>query len=275
MTLRERFLLFVKCIIVGMASLISGLSSVALAISFQFYELTLEKLKEFLRKPKASFNILFIVIFGIYIGTVTAVRMIPYVLGRWQLQVIMLCVGLMFGGTTFIFRKTKRHISFINILLLTVFFFGTLYLKYYVSPLEIVSNTNVLLFLGAGILSGILILLPGLNITFALTLFGSLDIITKAIKDLINLKDFLNNLVIVLPFWIGFSSTLIWFAKLLILIKKKYEDRFYYIILGLVMASITIMLLEINPFKYSVVKILTSIFTFFWGYLLARRMEYE
>ena len=117
--------------------------------------------------------------------------------------------------------------------------------------------------------------IPGISGSFILMLMGYYEPIIKTVSQLTNLSNITHNLAILLPFGIGVVIGIIALSKIIMFLIKKNETRTYFAIMGFVLSSIVILLMQIKSFTYNFANIFTCILTFIWGYLLARNLEKE
>ena len=68
MSLRDRFLLFIKGVIIGISNIIPGVSGGTLAVSLGIYEILLDAIGNFFKDIKKKILILFPIVLGVLIG---------------------------------------------------------------------------------------------------------------------------------------------------------------------------------------------------------------
>ncbi len=280
MSLRDRFLLFIKGVIIGISNIIPGVSGGTLAVSLGIYEILLDAIGNFFKDIKKKILILFPIVLGVLIGILTGSNLVSYALSHFKVQTIFLFVGLIIGGITILTSKVKKNYSVSNILIFFVTFILVVLLNFIGS-----GNNKVMfeqlkvfdyfkLFLAGALASGSMII-PGISGSFMLMLFGYYEGIIDVIKNIFDVSLLGHNLLILLPFVMGILLGIVSVAKLISYLLKKYEIKTYFAIIGFVLSSIVVLFMQIDSFKFSILNILTCIITFLWGFFLARNLEKE
>ena len=68
---------------------------------------------------------------------------------------------------------------------------------------------------------------------------------------------------------------IVFMAKLITNLIKKYETKTYFAIMGFVLSSVVVLLLQLTDFKFTFINVATSLFALCWGYMLARAIDKE
>ena len=117
--------------------------------------------------------------------------------------------------------------------------------------------------------------IPGISGSFVLMVFGYYEKIMATISHLTTFKNIGQDLIILTVFGIGVLLGILFMAKLITKLIEKNEVRTYFAIMGFVLSSIVVLLIEIGNFKFNFTNIATSILAFLWGYLLSRAIDKE
>ena len=113
---------------------------------------------------------------------------------------------------------------------------------------------DTIVFLVSGLIEAIGTVVPGISSTALLMTVGTYKIIISSLASLSNIK-------VIIPFGIGTIIGLLLVIKIMDYLFKKYHHKIYAIILGLLLSTIVIMI--INTFKYY-----TSLLNIFLGIIL-------
>lgn len=276
----RKVFLVLKSFFLGVANLIPVISGGTLIVTFGIYEYVLDAIDNIFKNFKDSINKLMPIVIGMFLALISMSKVISYTLDKYQFQTIMFFIGLVIGGIPLLFDKIKGKsvkkniIWFILtfILILVSFFLKIPNQQITFKDLNII---NYLLLIVIGMISFITIIAPGISFSSMLILMGYYKPIIDTLNDINNVNHLGSNLLILLPFGIGCLTGIILFAKLIKMLLEKYEVKFYYGIIGLVLSSIMGMILEINSFKPTFFSILLGIITFFWGFFVTKALLNE
>ena len=126
-----------------------------------------------------------------------------------------------------------------------------------------------------GFIASSAMVIPGISGSFVLMVFGYYEKIMATISHLTTFKNIGQDLIIITVFGIGVLLGILFMAKLITKLIEKNEVRTYFAIMGFVLSSIVVLLIEIGNFKFNFTNIATSILAFLWGYLLSRAIDKE
>lgn len=266
MRLRDTFLSLIKGAIVGISSLIPGISSGSILVSLGAYADTTEGIGNLFKKNNRK---LFLVVIPIFLGLLAGLfggqRVVNYFLDNYKVQTIFLFIGLIAGGYRLIIRSIcskKKSAIYKNIgLFLIVFTLIILVQLLFFNNINLKVNNEItsLLF---GLLSGVILLIPGLNLTS-----------NEILRANYNIFDF--NFLIIILFLIGAFIGVVVVCNIIYRILLKKPKFIMLIISSALTASIVIAILQIDKFTPSFVNIFTTILAFLWGYILAKNLENE
>lgn len=277
---KDCLILFIKGFILGVANVIPGVSGGTLAVSLGLYERGLECVTTLFKKFKENLTFIMPIALGIGVAILSTSKLVTYALTNFKAQTIFLFVGLIFGGISLIMKKVKGQKSFFNICVLCIVFIFVLGLNFVKTDTFSISFTNmkiidyVLLAL-VGFIASSAMVIPGISGSFVLMVFGYYEMIMATISHLTTFKNIGQDLIILTVFGIGVLLGILFMAKLITKLIEKNEVRTYFAIMGFVLSSIVVLLIEIGSFKFNFTNIATSILTFLWGYLLSRAIDKE
>lgn len=271
---------FIKGFILGIANVIPGVSGGTMAVSMGLYELILSSIGNFFKDIKGNFIKLLPIILGILVAIVSTSKLVTYALTNYKAQTLCLFIGLIFGGVSLIMRKIKGKGSKTNYLIFFVIFFFVISLNFLKTGLIEISFTNMgiidyLLLLLMGFIASSAMVIPGISGSFILMVLGYYDKIIYTVSTITDFSKLGSNLLILVPFGIGVIIGIVFMAKLITNLIKKYETKTYFAILGFVLSSIVVLLLQLTDFKFTFINVATSLFALCWGYMLARAIDKE
>jgi len=277
---KDSLILFIKGFILGVANIIPGVSGGTLAISLGLYEQILDAIGSFFKNFKKHMGLLIPLVLGIGIALITTSKVVSYALSNFKAQTIFLFVGLIYGGTSLLMRKTRGKENVTNIIIFAITFLVVIGLNFIKADSLTISFTNMgvvdyLLLILIGFIASSSMVIPGISGSFVLMIFGYYEKIINTVSNLTNFSEFGSNLLILVPFGIGVLIGVVFMAKLITTLIKKHEVKTYFAIMGFVLSSIVVLILQIDKFTFNFGNIFTCILAFLWGYLLARAIEKE
>lgn len=280
MSLRDYVVLFVKGAIIGIANIIPGVSGGTLMVSLGLYEKIVNILNNIIKEFKKNFKFILVLGFGALVGVLSSSKLITYALDNFKMQTVFLFVGLVFGGISLITKKVRGKISFVNLLCLLVVFSLVILFNFCDVSLGKISFNNLgfvdyVLLIIIGALASASMVIPGISGSFVLMVLGYYDSIIGVVSDVFNISHLLNNIIILLFFGIGIIIGILLISKLIHYLLLKYETKTYFMIIGFVLSSLVVLILQIDQFKLDVISILTSIIAFIWGFVLAKAIDKE
>ena len=271
---------FIKGFILGIANVIPGVSGGTMAVSMGLYELILSSIGNFFKDIKGNFIKLLPIILGILVAIVSTSKLVTYALTNYKAQTLCLFIGLIFGGVSLIMKKIKGKGSKINYLIFFIVFFFVISLIFLKTGLIEISFTNMgiidyLLLLLIGFIASSAMVIPGISGSFILMVLGYYDKIIYTVSTITDFSKLGSNLLILVPFGIGVIIGIVFMAKLITNLIKKYETKTYFAIMGFVLSSVVVLLLQLTDFKFTFINVATSLFALCWGYMLARAIDKE
>ena len=271
---------FIKGFILGIANVIPGVSGGTMAVSMGLYELILSSIGNFFKDIKGNFIKLLPIILGILVAIVSTSKLVTYALTNYKAQTLCLFIGLIFGGVSLIMRKIKGKGSKTNYLIFFVIFLFVISLNFLKTGLIEISFANMgiidyLLLLLIGFIASSAMVIPGISGSFILMVLGYYDKIIYTVSTITDFSKLGSNLLILVPFGIGVIIGIVFMAKLITNLIKKYETKTYFAIMGFVLSSVVVLLLQLTDFKFTFINVATSLFALCWGYMLARAIDKE
>lgn len=240
MKLGDYMVLFVKGVIIGIGINISSISIGVLLLILNLYKKVIYNISNF-KNFKNNFKYILAILLGIFVGFISGNKFINYMLVNANMPLMIFFIGLIYGGISLNIKNIKRNGNIFNFITMLISFILMLGLNFIV-----LRSSNVL----TGLMS---LFIPGLGISYLFDFISSGGI----------------NIINILLLLLGF----IFISKVInyLLVKIKNID---FIILGLIMASIVMILYNTN-LSFGFVSIVMSMFTFGWGFLLSKAIDKE
>lgn len=277
--MKDKLILIIKGMIIGIGQIIPGVSGGMLAITLGLYEKGINAISNLFSDLKGNIKFLIFVGIGILISVITFSKIIKYSLLNFYLPTMLLFIGLIIGGVPSLFKKiksfgdaSKNNFTLTTIVFILIFLLSFLNFNNNINFININILTCISFFF-VGIIYAATMVIPGISGTAIMMLIGYYGIVIDIISNLSNFHKTLSNIGIVLPFALGLLFGIIFVSKLMNYLLKKYEVKTYYSILGLVLSSIVVMFLQTFRNIYSIPNIIFGIILFFIGYNISKKLE--
>lgn len=269
----DGFLSFIKGAIVGIGSLVPGVSSGSLIVSLSCYESFVESLKNFFKKTNRGLLLVVIpLILGLIAGLIGGSHLVDYFFGKFRIQTVFLFVGLITGGFMLIIKNHKLKSTKGSVcLFLLVFIFVILFNILILENILSFNLSNILISIILGLLTGLSVVIPGISASNFYILIGKYEYVLKSLK----FNSEFTNILMGIIFIVAILITIFLIAKIVSFLLRRYKTKTYIVISSLMASSVVILLLQIGEVKLNFVNIFTSILTFMWGYILAKNVEKE
>lgn len=258
----KHFYNFLKGIVIGISTLVPGVSGGTMAIILGIYDKIIHSVSHFFINIKANIVFIATVSIGGIVGIFAFSNIIDYGLKNYRFIMIFLFLGIIAGGLPVLFKKAELKslkpfdytLFIIGILIVVAMSFSKSTIVNLASSDGI---TNTLFMVLAGFIAAIALVLPGISGSFFLLTIGLYEMTTSALKDF--------NLPYLIPFAIGTGLGIILTIKVLENLMKKHTRPTYIIILGFVIGSVIVIFKDNIPYG---INILYSLISLIAGYFL-------
>lgn len=286
-----KFLLHIlKGCVMGIANVIPGVSGGTMAVSMGIYDTLIHSITHLFKEFKKSMKALVPIGIGMVIGVVGLATLITLLFDKAPVPTNLLFIGLILGGLPAVLRRLKGEKFKITYAIGFLIFFCMVAGFAYIGHMqgkddaEVLANTvitpsilNVIKLFLVGIVSAATMVIPGVSGSMILKLmgyyepvFGEIPNFIVAIKnwDVSALKQ---GLFIFIPFGIGVLLGIIFIAKLIELLLKKFSGMVFSCILGLIVASpFAIVIMNLESFKaVNVMQIVLAVVCLVVGFAVA------
>lgn len=267
----DKIALFFKGLIIGIGKIIPGVSGALFAIVFKVYE----PLMECISNPKLllkRFNFIFPLGIGIIFSIMFGSNIIVFLLENNHVESMFFFLGLMSYGIVPLLKEIKEEsltgkeiaISILcSVLFFSLFFLG-------IQSRNVTMENGVQRFISlslCGFLEAASALIPGISGSAILMMLGYY---VPIMNSLANIS--ISSLEILIPFIIGLMIGMIYIAKLLNYIIKKWNKIFKIFVLIFLIFSILYLLLELTS-QLIIVNIITYIILFLIGFGITFAIE--
>ena len=252
---------FVKGFIIGIGKIIPGVSGAMLATIMGVYDKSIFYICNFKSNIKEGIRYLFPIGVGIVLSIILFSKIISMCLNRYYSITMLFFVGLIIGGFPFVINKVKKKDYFISVVSFSLFFLISIF---NINNSYVLRNNfidTVIYFFSGGI-EAIGIIVPGVSGTALLMIVGTYDSIVYSIGNLTNFK-------IIFPFIIGIILFILLFVKLVDYLFRKYNDKMYAFILGVLVSSTVLLVIQVFKDKVIFLDVLIGIIFMFIGIFIS------
>jgi len=233
----------IKGSLVGMGSILPGVSGSMIAAIFNIYQSLVDALNDFTKHPFNAIKSVWQYIVGIVIGLFLGFFVIKLFLDIAPLPITLLFIGFILGALPGIIKrvkvtKTKWH-HYVVMIISTIL----MLLMVFIQENTMTGNEEYVVVVLIGIVTAVALIIPGLSGATMLMALGFYQTLLNLISDLLrglSILDFslvLEKLPMFLLLVLGVIIGLIFMGKVMFLLLKKYQKHFYMAVLGIVIAS--------------------------------------
>lgn len=269
--------LMIKGFIVGIAFIIPGVSGGTLAIYLGIYKKLLHSISHIFSEFKESMK--FLIPFGI--GGIISVLGLAKLFGiliEWNsFIVLMFFIGLLLGGIKHIYHKAEVKSFHLPSYIALILSFAVLMVVIIIDQSKAANGleyfdlnfSTYLLIIVLGIVSATTMIVPGISGSAVLMVLGFYTaIVSNVIGNVLDFSSLSYNLQVIALFMIGVAIGVIVFSKVIGYLLDKYPKQTYFAIVGLILASVIGVFLEIkDPASNVSYEYQTAIFKDLWGYM--------
>lgn len=271
-----------KGMVIGIANIIPGVSGGTMMVSMGIYDKIISSVTGLFKHLRESILTLLPYGIGMVIGIVGPAFIIKYLFAHYAFATSMAFIGLIMGGIPIIIKRISgKRLCTKNVIAFLVMFLVIIGLKFFGGSGSEVSLTSinpllVIELFFVGVIAAATMVIPGVSGSMVLMLLGFYNPVLTAVTDFVSalaafdMTILIHNIGILMPFGIGVIIGIFAVAKLIELLIKKQECMTFSGILGLIIASPIVVLLEIDlQHGLGIATILSGIITFILGYCAA------
>lgn len=266
--MKEKLVLFLKGIVLGVAFVIPGVSGGTLAVLMGIYEQLIEASSNFY-KSIDNFKKYFMYLLPIGLGIVFSVgvfaKIIKYGLDKAPIITILIFLGMIIGGIPSLARNvkgTKINLKDMTLMLVGLIIVITMMLFHKSNSNVVLTNMNyigyITLFL-VGMIAAVTMVVPGISGSFTLMLLGYYEPVINLVNDITSLKNLNTNLILMGVFLLGVFLGIIFISKIIEWCLKHYKRETYYCIIGFVLSSVISVIYEVCKFPFNLTHLIIGI----------------
>ena len=259
------FLDVLRGMVIGLANVIPGVSGGTMMVSMGIYDKVIYSINNLFKKFKECFKILLPYLVGMGIAIILGSVALKVAFEKYPLPTNTLFIGLILGSLPIIIKQIKgEKIKAVHVLIFLIFAALVIVPKVIANNTLVGDNVNggsqaltldvghIILYFLLGVIASASMVIPGISGSMMLKIFGYYEpIVTQTLggtfKDAIpsgNWNLVLHNVGVLLPFAIGIVVGIFGVAKLIEFLLKKWKVPTYCGILGMVVASPVVILMD-------------------------------
>ncbi|WP_017413329.1 DUF368 domain-containing protein [Clostridium tunisiense] len=259
----EKFVNFFKGIVVGIATLVPGVSGGTMAVILGIYDDLIHSISSFFEDWKGNTLFLMQVGLGGLLGIVLFSKLLENALNKYPAIMGFFFIGVIFGGVPVLYKKStegKRDIK--DILFLIIGFVIVLIMSNEPTQTTALATQkgfmSIIFLFVIGIIIAIALILPGISASFMMLALGLYGVFLGAVND--------RNIAFLIPIGLGIVLGTLGTARTIENLLKKQPRKTYMLILGFVLGSLIPVFLKI-PAGFNVVPAILALIV---GFLLIR-----
>lgn len=266
--MKEKLILFIKGIVLGVAFVIPGVSGGTLAVLLGIYEELIEAASNFY-KNMVNFKKYFMYLLPIGLGIIFSVavfaKLIKFGLDKAPIITILIFLGMIIGGIPALVRNvkgTKINLKDMTLMLVGLIIVISMLIFHKSNSNVILTNMSITgyitLFL-VGAIAAVTMVVPGISGSFTLMLIGYYEPILNLVNDITSFKNLGPNLILIFTFMLGVFIGIIFISKIIEWCLKHYKRETYYAIIGFVLSSIISVIYEVSKFPFNLTHLIIGI----------------
>ena len=266
--MKEKLILFIKGVVLGVAFVIPGVSGGTLAVLMGIYEELIEAASNFY-KSIADFKKYIMYLLPIGLGVVFSVavfaKLIKFGLDKAPIITILIFLGMIIGGIPALVRNvkgTKINLKDMTLMLVGLIIVISMLIFHKSNSNVVLTNMSITgyitLFL-VGAIAAVTMVVPGISGSFTLMLIGYYEPILNLVNDITSFKNLGPNLILIFTFMLGVFIGIIFISKIIEWCLKHYKRETYYAIIGFVLSSIISVIYEVSKFPFNITHLIIGI----------------
>ena len=265
--MKEKIILFIKGVVLGVAFVIPGVSGGTLAVLMGIYEELIEAASNFY-KSIADFKKYIMYLLPIGLGVVFSVavfaKLIKFGLDKAPIITILIFLGMIIGGIPALVRNVKgtKNLKDMTLMLVGLIIVISMLIFHKSNSNVVLTNMSITgyitLFL-VGAIAAVTMVVPGISGSFTLMLIGYYEPILNLVNDITSFKNLGPNLILIFTFMLGVFIGIIFISKIIEWCLKHYKRETYYAIIGFVLSSIISVIYEVSKFPFNLTHLIIGI----------------
>ena len=280
--------------VIGLANVIPGVSGGTMMVSMGIYDKLIYSINNLFRRFKECFKILLPYLIGMGLAIILGSVALKVAFEKYPLPTNALFIGLILGSLPIIVKQIKGlKLKISHIIIFLLFAALVIIPKIIANNTLVGDNANgesktlildaghIILYFLLGVMASAAMVIPGISGSMLLKIFGYYEpIVTQTLggtfKDAIpsgNWDLILHNAGVLLPFLIGIIVGIFGVAKLIEFMLQKWKVPTYCGILGMVIASPVVILMDKTIFEgINTAIVIASVVTLAIGVFIAVKL---
>jgi len=238
----EYIKLIVIGLVLGITTIIPGVSTGTMAVVFNVYERLVNIITPNIKKILSAWKFWFPLALGVVFGVIFFSKVISFLLAEYPLPCYWFFIGIISGSVPLIYRKVRQSNSALPSfpqIICAVLGFAVMVVMALLKPAEtaaVYADLTLPVFMilaAAGALAAVAMILPGISGSFLLLVIGLYRTIIQAVSDL--------NIPLLIPVVLGICAGLFIGAALVRFLLAKAFRETYGAVLGLVAGSVLVL----------------------------------
>ena len=259
--------ILIVSVIVGIASMVPGLSGAVLAVCLGIYERLVADIADIRHKLRKDIVFIVIVGSGMILGTFIASFGLKYILDNHVAISSLLFLGLIVGQIPSLFRQTDRtkEVTKTDILALIIGLAIMACFLFAGKSEDIVLDRgiiSIILIIAIGAIFAMSHLLPGISGTTVMMVLGTMTALMTALTEM--------DLSFIIPLGVGFLLGALAFSKVVNRALTSFRNPTYSLIIGLTFGSMTALMIQyILPNISGMNDVILGVIFFFVGIVIS------
>lgn len=264
------FLDVLRGMVIGLANVIPGVSGGTMMVSMGIYDKLIWSINRLFREFRKCFRILLPYFVGMAVAIILGSVALKVAFEKYPLPTNTLFIGLILGSLPIIVQQIRGERINAGCVVIFLIFAALVIIPKVIANQTLVGNNinggnqaltldviHILIYLLLGVIASASMVIPGISGSMMLKIFGYYEpIVTQTLggtfKDAIpagNWSLVLHNIGVLLPFAVGIVIGIFGVAKLIEVLLKKWKVYTYCGILGMVVASPAVILMDAGIYE--------------------------
>jgi putative membrane protein len=259
-------LLFFKGVVMGIANIIPGVSGGTIAVVLGIYDQLIAAISGMFRtRANRTAHVVFLahVAGGALLAVVVLATLMDFLYEQYMYPTVFFFMGLIIGSIPMIYRQhTQMRPTFVHAACLLAGIISVIALSLLApdSGTQVTGNGGMALLFVAGIIAAAAMIVPGFSGSFVLVAMGVYWRLIDAVNHL--------DIVTLIPPVIGGVVGIVFVSRGIEVVLRRYPTKFYYFIIGLLIASVW----KLYPGLPSGTLVIVSALTLVVGAVIARSL---
>lgn len=268
-------------VFIGAANIIPGVSGGTMMVSMGIYDKIIASVNRIFKEFTKSVKTLLPYFIGMLLGIVGLSFVIEYLFGSFPLPTALLFIGLIIGGLPVLVRNMDREkinagcVGLFFLFLALVIGLQFLNEGQGMERIGDVHFTDMLVLFAVGVVAAATMVVPGVSGSMVLMSLGYYNPILNEVNSCIRalkgfqMSELIHGVLVMAPFCLGVLLGILAIARLIEYLLKRFKNYTYSAILGLVAASVVVVLIGVGAGSVTAGMVILSCVTFAAGFAVS------